>query len=217
MSRNTAALGAVVVVGVLLWLVMAWHAPKDDLPVELGQEAAPSPPAPQPPAAAPEPEPEPVPAPAPAPRLAEPVADEPDPDEPQPPTPPAPRMLEEQIKGDQGPVAEYRARYQSEPRDSEAPAVESNLRAAFAASDKAGELIKSITCRETICKIEMRWSMERMRPYIAGLTRSQPGFKLPVAVSPVGPKDSNGVRPIEVYLKRKPPPPPGEIEPPHAH
>jgi hypothetical protein len=126
-------------------------------------------------------------------------------------------MPDEQIKGDQGPVAEYRALYQSEPRDSEAPAVESMIRAAFPASDGAPDLIKSISCRETICKIEMRWSMERLRPYIAGITRSQAGFKRPLAVSPVGPKDSNGVRSIEVYLKRKPPGAAGEVEPPHEH
>jgi type IV secretory pathway VirB10-like protein len=205
MSRNLAALGAVIVVGVLLWLVMAWRAPKDELPEKPPLSAAPLA------------EPEPVPDLAPALATAKPVpAPAPELDEPQP-SPPPPRVLEEQIKGDQGPVAEYRSRSQTEPRDSEAPAVESMLRAAFAASNGASDLIKTITCRETICKIEMQWSMERMRPYIAGLTRSQPGFKLPVAVSPVGPKDANGVRPIEVYLKRKPPTPAGQIEPPHAH
>lgn len=220
MSRNIAALGAVFIVGVLLWLVMAWRAPLDESPAAL-QQAEPSRlevVAPQPSAAKPA---EPSLAPAPAAEYEpEPGAPEPAPAEPPPreqhiaTRPDATRVVADQIKGDQGPVAEYRSAYESENRNFESAEIEAMLRKSFAETDTTGELIKSISCRATVCKLEMRWSMARMRAYVGGMSRSQKGFKLPFALSPVSPADGKGIRLVEVYMKRQAP---GFKERPHTH
>jgi hypothetical protein len=68
-----------------------------------------------------------------------------------------------------------------------------------------------------MCKIEMRWSMARMRPYVAGVTRVSKGFIPQIALSPVTAADDKGLRLVEVYMKRRPPQKPGEAAPGHAH
>jgi hypothetical protein len=211
MSRNVAALGAVLIVGVLLWLVMAWHAPTEEAPVALQEEDALES-APQPSAAK---QPEPSLAPAPVAKASDPEPAE----EPEPEAPPPARRGDpgEYIQGDQGPVAEYRAQYESERRDSGASAVESKVRAAFPQTGDAPDLVRSIACRETICKLELRWSNARVRSWIKGVTRFQDGFVFPVAMSPVGEKDRDGVRRVEVFLKRKPPGQPPKLPDLHAH
>jgi hypothetical protein len=211
MSRGSVALGAFVVVGVGLWLAIAWRAPSDERDVASAVVDLPEPEAAaQQPSAALVPEPAPLPTPAP------PVAEDEDLDEEQEPEPnkPSRRAPEEQIKGDQGPVAEYRKLYESESRQSNAAELEAKVSAAFQESKPPPDMIRSILCRQTICKIEMRWSMDRLRPYIGGLTRAQANFAIPVALSPVGPKDAEGMRLVEVYLKRKPP---GAATNVHAH
>jgi hypothetical protein len=219
MSRNVAAIGAVIIVGVLLWLVMAWHAPTDEAPVTPREDEPVLPSAVQSqPSAAKQPEPslEPAPAAAPPPQPEELPKDEPPQDPLLVTREDGTRGFSDQIKTDKGPVAEYRALYESEPRDYAAGQVESVLRDSFAKSDTAGDLIKSISCRETICRVEMRWTADRLRPYIAGIQRAEQSvrFKLPFALSPVSPPDGKGIRLVEVYLKRMPP---GEKERPHAH
>ncbi|HKU37680.1 MAG TPA: hypothetical protein VJR89_06020 [Polyangiales bacterium] len=204
MSRNLAALVAFVLVGGLLWLVTAWPSSSDPEPVLPPPTAAESEPEPAPaPALAPA-----TPAPPPAAQPAQTVSVEPlQPAAPQPGQPPAalktPPGLGEQITGDQGPVAEYRALFQSEPRDSDAAEIEGKLRGSFLDSDGAPDLIKSVICKRTVCRLEMRWSMERMRPYAAGLNRANQLVELQKALSPVSAADSQGIRLVEVYLKRR--------------
>jgi hypothetical protein len=45
--------------------------------------------------------------------------------------------------------------------------------------------------------------MERVRPYVASVSQAGARFRLPVALSPVGPPDADGIRPVEVYLQRR--------------
>jgi hypothetical protein len=71
-----------------------------------------------------------------------------------------------------------------------------------------------VQCRETLCKVEIRWAADRLQPYVAALREAglkghgnppdQPNFEFPVAVSPVGPAGPDGTRPVEVFLQRKP-------------
>lgn len=199
MSRKLLALG-VFVVGVSFWLAIGTGPSEEPSAAVEANEPVARAAAPNaaPPAAATEPAPTPSATP-----------EEPEPEQPAEPAAPQepetnPRKLDELIKGDQGPVAEYRALFDSEPRESNAPAIESEIRAAFPDSDGAPDMVRSILCHKTMCKLEIRWSMERMRPYIAGLTRAKASFQYPLAVSPVGPVDKDGTRPVEVYLKRRP-------------
>jgi hypothetical protein len=206
MSRNGAAFGALVLVGGLLWLVTAWPTAEDD-------RAEPSEPEPEvPPAAAPAP-PQPVaqlpppvigtPLKAPAPAAPPPQA------EPAPAPPPAntiqPRVPQEDMFAkDQGPVAEYKALYEKEPRDSAAHQYEQRISGSFWPGDGAPDLFKSVICRTTICKIEMRWKPDRIGPYVAGLTRAAVHFKDQVAVAAAAPAPDDRERVIDVYIKRKP-------------
>jgi pyruvate/2-oxoglutarate dehydrogenase complex dihydrolipoamide acyltransferase (E2) component len=196
MSRNVVALGAFLLVGALLWLVTEWPAARDEVSAPVAVDVpAPAAPAPPPPPAAESPTPTAVAAP-------EPAAEEPA--EPAAAAPPAQvRALPELIPGDQGPVAEYRKLFESEPRDSSANQIESDLRAAFPASDGAPDLIKSVLCRQTLCRIEMRWSQDRARAYIVGFSRLQKKIQIPVALSPVGAKNPDGGQLVEVYMKLK--------------
>jgi hypothetical protein len=217
-SRNAVALGAVVGVGALLWLVMAWHAPSGDEEAPVSLEPMDTPVAPlvapaAPVAPAPEPSPAPALEPAPA-QPADPADSEEAKDEPAAPAPPPPpRVLPEQITGDQGPVEEFRSQYAVETRSSDSPQIEANLRNAFY-DPRDPDLIKSISCRKSICKLEMQWSMSRMRTYVRGLTRVGNGFERRYGLSPITEPDANGMRTVEVYMKRQTPPP---IQPLHAH
>jgi hypothetical protein len=193
MSRNLVALGAFVLAGGLLWLITEWPAAKDDAtaaPAALDAPASPQPTAAeaQPPSAA---------------KAREPAVPAPQEPEQEPAPAPQVRAPPELIRGDQGPVAEYRKQFETEPRDSTANALEGELRAAFPESDGVPDLIKSVLCRQTICRMEMRWSQDRMRAYILGFTRFQHKIQIPVAVSPVGPKNPDGLQLVEVYMKLK--------------
>jgi hypothetical protein len=205
MSRNAAAVGALVLVGGLLWLVTAWPTPEDDRPDPLEPEAPAEQPSPQPAAVPAEP------AIGTPPKAPEPVAEKPaaaPPAQPQPAQPmrqPHAPPDDDMFAKEQGPVAEYKQLYETEPRDSAANVTESEIRAAFSAADGAPDLFKSVLCRQTVCKLDLRWSNDRMGPYIAGITRAAAGgFSPTVAVSPGGPLGDDKVRPIEVYIKRKP-------------
>jgi type IV secretory pathway VirB10-like protein len=205
MSRNLLAFAGVLLVGALLWMVSAWPASRDDDSAQPIADEAPAP-APAPPAA---PEPEPPAEPAEPPLAAKPPAAPEAPQPPQPPQeqppPPEPEVPTDMFLEDQGPVAELKHVYESEPRDSAASAVESVVRAAFAHPDGAPDLFRSVICRQTVCKIDMRWAPDRMGAYVAGMTRASLDFAPEFAVSPAGPAGSDQTRPIVVYLKRKPP------------
>jgi hypothetical protein len=205
MARNEPAWRLVVLVSALLWLVAAWHAPKDAqvdlLEVAKGETGVPElgPPTN-------------LMAPA-ATRLA-PVSQTVLSSLPSvagpPPTalsrePPAALVIvtEDMFLEDLGPVSERKRAYASEPRDSAANEAESEIRAAFAFRGVARDLLKSVLCRQSTCKIELRWSQERTEAYIDGIGRALANLEPEIAVSPAGPPGFDLVRPIDVYVRRK--------------
>lgn len=197
MSRNAAAVGALVLVGGLLWIVTAWPTPEDDRPDPLEPEAPPEQPVQQPAAALA------APSIGTPPQQPQPVAEQPAPQPVPMREPHAP--ADDMFAKDQGPVAEYKQLYESEPRDSAANETEAAIRAAFVASDGSPDLFKSVLCRQMLCKLDLRWSNDRKGAYVAGITRAVAGgFSPSVAVTPGGPLGDDNVRPIEVYIKRKP-------------
>jgi hypothetical protein len=205
MSR-TWSIGLVVFAAVAMWLVVGWPARNESKP-EAGEPreqlatagaATPkpvSPPlAPKPDAVAPEPEEE-----APAPAAA-------------PPPGPAPWPQGDILAGDRGPVAEYRAQYEREARDSKATDVEGAVRTAFGHS-KRPDLLHSTSCHENICRVLIRWSPDRAHDYIQSVRwlalgtswpPGQPGFDSKVAIASGSESDKEGSRIVELYLKRRP-------------
>lgn len=103
-----------------------------------------------------------------------------------------------------GPVAERKLTFETEPRDSAAVEVEASIRAAFAQPDSSPELVRSVLCRASVCKVEIYWSQDRMDAYIAGVSRAAASFDGEIAISPAELR-SDRVRPVEVYLKRRSP------------
>jgi hypothetical protein len=123
----------------------------------------------------------------------------------------APTGFKDMVETDQGPVAEYQRRYDSETRDSNAQSFETHIRAAFMQGNSA-EVFHSVSCHETICRVLIRYSPSRTLAYVEAMKRvglggaKNPdaiGFDLPLALTPVGTKDSAGVRTVEVYMQRR--------------
>lgn len=199
---------AAVVAVLVMWLVAVRPSPetKSDEPEPTASAAMPPQPtaAPAQPqlAAAPEPQPEPDPEPQPQPQP-EPAAAA--------PAPGAKPFWSDMIKGDQGPVAEYRKRYETEARDDDAMKYETHVRSAFEKA-KAHGLLQSVSCHRTICKLVLSWSDARTYDYIKSVTwmglggprnPGQLGFDLPLALSPSGEKGADGARPVELFVLRR--------------
>ena len=210
MIGKLAAIGALVI-AVGLWLVLAWPASQSDTPESALAEgsASPAPTIAPPPAA----EAAQLAAPSAPAEPASPAGEA----TPQPLAAAAPTVAADPISTDKGPVAEYRERFESEPRDRIAPEYEKHIAGAFAASSAAPGLLKSVVCRETICKVELRWNREHQRPYMQAITRMGVGglhgnaepskytYHPSIALSPIGDPNPDGVRLVELYVKRAPP------------
>lgn len=201
------ALALVVTAGVL-WIVTSWStrnepqaAPSETVTVDVPAAAEPI--------AARAPEEEPAPAapldPAPPTPAAEPHEPTAAPSQPDvSPLPPPERT---------GPVDELKARFEKEPRDSSAGALEKHIEAAFRTSDVPAGLLKSVLCRRTVCRVQTRWTPERAIGFMAGFTRllmippDDPRPRLldsNLAISPEGEADEGGERLVDVYIARLP-------------
>ena len=214
MTRSGWIALALATTAAILWLVTSLST-RGDRPAasdstgvdepELAPPAEPEPRADQPAQAAPPT------APAPA---AEPEEqpDEPaDPPSQEPPTSPLPPPEKS------GPVDELKARFASEPRDSAAGTFEKKIEAAFRHDDVPAGLVKSVLCRRTVCRVETSWTPDRAIGFMTGFTRllmTPPGADVPrpfdsnLGISPEGEPDASGVRAVDVYLVRVPPPEP---------
>ena len=193
---------AAIVAVAAMWIVAVRPGPEKSDALE--EPTAPQPPAqePQPIAAAPQP---PV-------QAAPPSVPEPEPAAPAPANELASKPFwSDMIKGDQGPVAEYRKRYETEARDDDAMRFETHIRGAFEKA-KAPGLLQSVSCHRTICKLNLNWSDARTGEYIKSVTwmglggeknPNRIGFDLPLALSPSGEKGADGVRPVELFVVRR--------------
>jgi hypothetical protein len=152
--------------------------PKQDAPAEPRPSAPPTPAQPRPASAAPNPQPA------------------------APPPAAPPSTDDDAFIRPRGPLDEYKRRFESEPRDSAASELEDTLRAAFLPGDAAPELFKSVLCRESICRLEIRYHPSRLGAWVAALTRMSPNFVRELASEPNGDADAAQVRVIDVYLRR---------------
>jgi type IV secretory pathway VirB10-like protein len=155
--------------GMLVWLIAGWPVEPEAIEEPAAAEASaelPTAPSPPPPTAAAPDEPSPALAPelaaeptaAPAPVMEDPAAS-------------AEAQADQLFIRENGPLAEYKAQFAQEPRDSAASDAEQLVRAAFNPKDGPRPVFRSVLCRETICKIETRISTESMGAYVAAMTR----------------------------------------------
>jgi hypothetical protein len=103
-----------------------------------------------------------------------------------------------------GPLDELRRRFEHEPRDSAASDAESTIRAAFAPEQAHGELLRSVLCRATICRIELRWTASKLGNYVAAMGRLSVSFAPDFASTAAGPGAAEQDRSAELYVERKP-------------
>jgi hypothetical protein len=102
-----------------------------------------------------------------------------------------------------GPIAELKQRFENDPRDSAAAQLEALIDGAFRDKDVPAGLLKSVLCRQSVCKLELRWSSDRNTGYMLALTRVIGQFDRNMAILPLGAPDADGVLPLEVYLPRQ--------------
>lgn len=128
-----------------------------------------------------------------------------------PPSGPQPWPQGDILAGDRGPVAEYRAQYEREARDSKATDVEGAVKTAFGRSKRA-DLLHSTSCHENICRVLIRWSPDRAQDYIQSVRwlalgtawpPGQAGFESRLALASGSETDKDGSRIVELYLKRR--------------
>jgi hypothetical protein len=102
----------------------------------------------------------------------------------------------------EGPIDEYKSKYEHEPRDSTAQAAESAVQSAFRQADVPPGLFKAVLCRQTICKIEVHWAEDRASGYMAGLMRVFSSVGQKMAFEPLAGPDATGNYELNVYVQR---------------
>lgn len=97
-------------------------------------------------------------------------------------------------------------RFETDPHDEAAPRVESTVQAAFARDDVAAELLKSVSCRKTLCKLSVRMSKARIGGYNAAMhTLRQAGFsEAPDATALFDQRDDASELDVDMYLQQPP-------------
>ena len=126
------------------------------------------------------------------------------------------------LEGRKGPVDEWQTLYESQTRDAASTEIEVGIRNSFISHSTRPDLLHSASCREGMCKLLIRWAPDRARDYIQGMRwlalgspwpPGQTGFESRVAYTAASAPDQDGVRLVEVYLKRRSPSAP---EPSHV-
>jgi hypothetical protein len=105
-----------------------------------------------------------------------------------------------------GPVVELKQRFESEPRLSSASQAESLIQGEFAKPYTPPGLLKSVQCRSSVCRVELRWRADRAEGYMGGLMYSYTQLGLQsLATEPLGEPDTDGSSRIDVYMARQEP------------
>lgn len=180
------------------WLALAGPDRDDDaLATDLSE--------PPPPAA--EPPPRPAPAPAPVPAIPEPEAPEPAPAPPAPQTAVAKRVPEPTdsiipIPPDtRGFVDALEGRFNEDPRDSGATEVETWLRKLFQGPRMPAGMLKSVLCRQTVCKLEIQW-IPPYDPVYRHVMAQLIGDNAKFLATRAGPPDDRGAIQVEAFWIR---------------
>jgi hypothetical protein len=100
----------------------------------------------------------------------------------------------------QGPVAELSQRYASESRAQTSAEDEAQVRAAYVDPAIPPTLLRSVECRRSVCRVELRWRPEHQAGYILGLTRAVSKYVVPVGIKGAGPSEADGHHPVVVYI-----------------
>jgi hypothetical protein len=157
-----------------------------------GEEQKPAAPAPQPeaPKAAPQPSEEPTPSPA----AGEPAEEAQGDDKGEEPPPPPTAA---------GPANVLKHAFETQPRDPLWAADSEHKLKALVGGDVPAELLQSTACRNSVCKVELRWNADRAAAYVSFYEAAHKQLGGEVGVEPQGPPDDKGMARVDLYLARK--------------
>lgn len=151
-------------------------------------KVSPPPPAPEPPAAAPE-----------APDAS--LLHQPE----RIPTPHPMSLDQTKPPEESGPLAELKNQYAYESRSADSSATEAKLRALISeARNVPSELVQSITCRRTVCKVDMQWTARRRIGFAVVSGSFKQMYNQRVAVEPPSGRSEDGSYPTTLYLQLSP-------------
>jgi hypothetical protein len=201
-QRNVLGVTIVAAAVLIAWLSWAWSpsTATEALPDESEDVlAAPAPPpvravAPPPPSAATPPQP----APQPAAQPEEPRA------EPERIPSPHPMSLDRARPPEAyGPLDEYKTRWANESRGAESSANEQYFRKLFDVPNIPPALIHDVSCRRSMCKLELSWRPERRLGFVVTLESSKQLYDKRVAVEP-GTREEDGSYLTNLYIRLTP-------------
>lgn len=103
-----------------------------------------------------------------------------------------------------GPIEEMKGRLKSDRRDARAHEYEELIRRSFREKDIPEGLLESALCKQSVCRVSLRWSPDRHMGTMAGLMRLIPSFAEQVAFDPAATANRTGETELDVYFARKP-------------
>jgi len=191
----------------IAWLTWAWspgelaQAPSASDAEEDVRPAAPAPPVLPAPAPAPVAKPNPPAPAAPLPAAAEEPLAQPE----RIPTPHPMSLDQTKPPESSGPLAELKARYASESRGADSSATEAKLRQLISdARNVPSELVQGISCRRSVCKLELQWTARRRIGFAVVLGSFKEMYNQRVAVEAPSGRAEDGTYLTMLYLQLTP-------------
>jgi hypothetical protein len=102
-----------------------------------------------------------------------------------------------------GPVDKLKHAFETEPRDSNAQKTESTVAAVFQHPDVPAALFKSVLCRQSVCRVAVNWSPDRVMGYMAAAMRLFTDFGPEIGFDPVGEVDAENRQEVHFYVARR--------------
>ena len=114
-----------------------------------------------------------------------------------------------------GPVDELKAKFEREPRDSQAYHFEQEIEAAFDFKGVHASLLENVVCRRSVCQIRTRWTPDNAEGFMVAFTallmnpepdNPEPrSFGTDLAIDPQGAPGPGGAHDVTVYIRRTEP------------
>jgi type IV secretory pathway VirB10-like protein len=99
----------------------------------------------------------------------------------------------------QGPVDELARRFAGESRGHDSQHAEANARKAFTDPTIPPDMLRTIECRRSVCRAELRWSEQSNNGYVLGLTRAVGSYSAALGIAQPGEPEADGRRSVVTY------------------
>jgi hypothetical protein len=102
-----------------------------------------------------------------------------------------------------GALAEYKKLWANESRTADSSATEHKFRDMLNVPNIPPELVRDISCRRSMCKLELSWTPERRLGFVVTLESSKQMYDKRVAVEP-GTREADGSYLAKLYIRMTP-------------